>query len=75
MSQTNTNTNNGPRNTNLNQISGRSGRGQGGSSCRGCRDCNDDCENNSIVTYTFEGKIKDNPISKLTITKTGHRAT
>ena len=29
--------------------------------------------NKSIAKYSFEGKMKDGPISKLTITKTGHR--
>ena len=29
--------------------------------------------NNLIAKYSFEGKIKDSPISKQTITKTGHR--
>ena len=29
--------------------------------------------NKSIVKYSFEGKMKECPISKLTITKTGHR--
>ena len=71
MSQTNTNTNNSSGNTNQNQISGRGGRGQGGP--RGGRHNN--CGNNSIAKYSFEGKIKDGCISKLTITKTGHRAT
>ena len=30
--------------------------------------------NNLIAKYSFEGKMKDGPISKLTITKTGHRS-
>ena len=34
-----------------------------------------DCRNNLIAKYSFEGKMKDGCISKLTITKTGHQAT
>ena len=30
---------------------------------------------NSIADYLFDGKMKDCPISKLTITGTGYRAT
>ena len=75
MSQTNTNTNNDNSNTNRNQISGRGGRGQGGPSSRGRGNCSNGCGNNSIAKYSFEGKIKDGPISKLLITETGHRAT
>ena len=37
--------------------------------------CHNACENNLIAKYLFEGKMKDSPISKLTITKTGHRPT
>ena len=73
MSQTNTSTNNGQ---NRNQISGRGGRGrkQPNGSGRGDR-CN--CHgNNLIARYTFEGKMKDSSLSKLTITETGnHRPT
>ena len=58
MSQTNTNTNN---DHNRNQISRRGRRSNGH-------------RNNLIANkYSFEGKMKDNPISKLIITKTGHQ--
>ena len=61
MSQTNTNTNNGQ---NQNQNSGRGGLGQGPGG-RGRGDCHSDCGNNSIANkYSFEGKMKDGPISK-----------
>ena len=72
MSQSNTNTNNEQI---RNQISGRGGRRQGPSS-RGCGDCRNNCGNNSITNkYSFKGKMKDGPISKLLITETGHRLT
>ena len=70
MSQTNTNINNGQ---NRNQISGRGGQGQEGINGSGRSDCCNGHGNNSIATYSFEGKMEDGPISKLTITKTGHR--
>ena len=74
MSQTNTNTNTNTNNgQNRNQISRRVGRGQGGPNGSGRGDCRNSCGNNSIATYSFEGKMKDGPISKLTITETGHR--
>ena len=75
MSQTNTNTNNGSGNTNRNQISGRGRWGQGGPGGRGRGGCGNNRGNNSIAKYSFEGKMKDGPISKLIITETGHRAT
>ena len=75
MSQTNTNTNNGSCKTNKNQIFGRSGQGQGGSGGRGCDDCVNNRGNSSIAKYSFERKMKDCIISKLTITETGHQAT
>ena len=68
MSQTNTNTNNGH-----NWNSGRGERGQGAPNGSGRGDCRNDCRNKSIAKYSFEGKMKDGPISKLTITETGHR--
>ena len=69
MSQTNTNTNNGE---NWYKKSGRVGRGRGpNSSCRG--DCRNDHGNKSIAKYSFKGKMKDGPISELTVTETGHR--
>ena len=70
MSQTNTNTNNGQ---NRNQLSGRGGRGRRAPNGSGRGDRRNGRGNNSITKYTFEGKMKDGPISKLTITKTGHR--
>ena len=70
MTQTNTNTNNGPDRI---QISGRDGRGQGLGG-RGCGNHRNNRGNNSIANkYSFEGKIKDGPISKLIMTETGHR--
>ena len=70
QTNTNTNTNNGQ---NQNQISGRGGRGQGAPNGSGRGDCRNGRGNNSIAKYTFQGKMKDGPLSKLTITKTGHR--
>ena len=75
MSKTIINTNNGSRNTNLNQIFGRGGRGQGGSGNRARGDCSNGRGNNSIAKYSFEGKMKDGCISKIKITETRHRAT
>ena len=69
MSQTNTNTNN---DQNRNQISGRGGRGRGVPNGSGRSDHRNGRGNNSIAKYTFEGKMKDGPLSKLTITETGH---
>ena len=76
MSQSNTNTNNGH---NLN--SGRGGRGQGPSNGNGSGrgsgrgNCRNDRGNKSIAKYSFKGKMKDSPISRLTITEPGHRPT
>ena len=72
MSQTNTNTNNGQ---NRNENSERGGRGQGGPSGRGPGDRRNNCGNKTIAKYAFEEKMKDGPISKLSITETGHRRT
>ena len=72
MSQTNTNTNN---DQNWNQISRRGGRGQGASNGSGRDNCRNGRGNNSTAKYTFEGKMKDGPISKLIITKTGYQPT
>ena len=36
-------------------------------------DCRNGCGHTTIVKYSFEGKMKDGSISKLLITKTGHR--
>ena len=78
MSQTNTSTNtNTNTNTNncqnRNQISGRGGRGGRGPNNSDRGDRRNGRGNNLIAKYSFEGKMKDGPISKLTITKTGHR--
>ena len=70
MSQTNTNTNNGQ---NRNQNSRRGERGRGGPRGSGRGDRRNGWGNNLIAKYSFEEKIKDGPISKLTITKIGHR--
>ena len=71
MSQTNTNTNTGAGNAIRNQITGRGGQAQGDSGGRGCGGYKGDHRNNSIAKYSFEGKMKDGCISKLTITKPG----
>ena len=68
MSQTNTTTNNGH-----NWNSGRGGRGQGPPNGSGRGNRRTDCGNKSIAKYSFKGKMKDGPISKLTITETGHK--
>ena len=70
MSQTNTNTNNGQ---NWNHISGRGGQGQEAPNDSGRGDCHNSRGNNSIVIYSFERKMKEGLISKLTITETEHR--
>ena len=70
MSQTNTQANNGQ---NRNQNSGRDGRGRGSNSGNGRGDRRNGRGNKSITKYAFQGKMKDGPISKLTITETGHR--
>ena len=68
MSQSNTNTNNGH-----NRNSGRGGRGRGSPNGSGRGDRRNDRGNKSIAKYSFKGKMKDGPISELTITETGHR--
>ena len=70
MSQTNTNTNNGQ---NRNQNSGRGGQGQGATNGSGRSDCRNNRWNKLITKYSSKGKMKDGPISKLTITKSRHR--
>ena len=70
MSQTNTNTNNAQ---NRNQNSGRGGRGQGAPNGRGRGNCRNNHGYYLITKYTFEGKIKDSPLSKLKTTETAHR--
>ena len=70
MSQTNANNNNNGRNRNQNSRKGGWGQDHG---TRDRGDCRNNCRNNLIANkYSFEGKIKDGPISKLIITKTGH---
>ena len=70
MSQTNTHTNNSK---NRHQNPGRGGQDQGPNSGSGRGDRRNDRGIKSIVRYSFKGKMKDSPISKLTITETGHR--
>ena len=70
MSQINTNTN---TNNGHNRNSRRGGRGRGASNDSGRSDRGNDCGNKLITKYSFEEKMKDGPISKLTITETGHR--
>ena len=72
MSQTNANTGGG--NTNRNQSATRDGRGQGGSGGRGRGGCISDRGNSSIAKCSFEGKMKDSCLSKLTITESANRA-
>ena len=72
MSQTNTNTRGG--NTNCNQNAARGGWGQGGSGRRGHGGRTSGRGNSSIAKYSFEGKMKDGCLSKLTITDGSTRA-
>ena len=71
MSQTNTNTNTGAGNTNRSHNVGRGRQGQGGSGGRGCGSCRNNCGKTSVARYSIEAKMKDGPLSKLTITKGG----
>ena len=73
MSQTNTNTGGG--NTNRNQHAGSSRRGQGGSGGQGNGGCGCNCKNSTIDVSSFEGKLKEGYLHKLTITELTHRAT
>ena len=75
MTQTNTNTSTGDGNTNRNQSTAKGGRGRGGTGGKGRGGRGGDCGNSTTARYSFEGKTKDGPISKLFITKTGHRPT
>ena len=68
MSQTN-NTNNGAGNNNQKNNAVRGGRGRG----RGSHGNNRG--NNTIARYSFEGKMKEGPLFKLTITKGGQQTT
>ena len=70
MSQTNTNVNNGQ---NRNQIYRRSERGLEAPNVNGSGNRRNVCGHNFIEKYTFDGKMKDGPLSKLTIAKPGHR--
>ena len=75
IQQTNTNSIGGNSNCNPN-VRRDKGRGQrdfggcGGHS--GCRDCRN---NNTIAKLSFEGKLKDGCLYKLTITEDSHQAT
>ena len=69
MSQTNIHTNNGQ---NRYKNSRRDGRGQGPKGS-GLGDHRNNQGNKSIAKYSFKEKMKDGPISELTITETGHR--
>ena len=73
--KTNTNTNTGAGNTNQSHNTRRGGRGQGGSSRRGRAGRGNNCGKNTVTRYSFEGKMKDGPLSKLTITEGGQQAT
>ena len=70
MSQTNTNTNTGAGNTNQNINAGRDGQGKRGSGSQGRRGCQNH-RGKLVAKYSFDGKMKDGPLSKLTITKGG----
>ena len=71
---TNTNTNTGAGNTNRNHNAGRGGRGRGGSGGRG-RSGRGNNHRKTDAKYSFEGKMNNGPISKLTVTKGGQQAT
>ena len=71
MSQTNTNTN---TKNGHNRNSGRGGQGQGAPNGSGRGNLRTDRGNKLIAKYSFKGKMKDGPISELTITETGHRS-
>ena len=73
MSQINTNTEGG--NTNHNQHAGRGGRGRGGSGGQDRGGCGGNCGNSTIAKSSFEGKMKDGSLFKLTITECTHQAT
>ena len=70
MSQTKPHTNNGQ---NWYQNFGRGGQVQGLNPGSGCGNCCNNHGDKSITKYSFKGKMKDGPISELTITETGHR--
>ena len=72
MSQTNTST---ATNNGKNQNSRRGGQGQNSSGSGRGKPHNGHGNNLIANKYAFEGKMKDNSISKLLITKIGHRPT
>ena len=72
MFNTNTNTNNGH---NRNQNSRRGERGQGDPIGGGHSNCRNGYRNMAITKYEFEGKMKDGPISRLSITEIGQKPT
>ena len=71
---TNTNTNTGTGNTNWSHNARRGGWGRGGSGGQGRGGCGNN-PGKTVAKYSFEGKMKDGPLSKLTITKGGQQAT
>ena len=71
ISQTDTNT--GSSNTNHNQNTARGRHGQVSSGVQGCGGHASNRRNSSIVKYSFEGKMKDGCLSKLTITESTHQ--
>ena len=72
MSRTNTNTGGG--NTNRNQNATEGGLGQGDFGGQGWGGRSSNRRNSSIAEYSFEGKMKDSYLSKLTITGSTNRA-
>ena len=72
MSQTNTNTGGG--NTNCNQNAPKGGQGQVGSGGRSYGGRTSSCGNSSIAKYSFEGKMKDGCLFKITIIEISNRA-
>ena len=79
MSRTNTNTNTktntGTGDINRSHNAGRGRQDQGGYGGQGRGGRGNDHGNSTIARYSFEGKMKDGPLSKLTITKGGQQAT
>ena len=67
---TNTNTNTGGGNTNRNHNAGKGGRAQGGCGGQGRGGRGND-RRKTVAKYSFEGKMKDGPLFKLTITEGG----
>ena len=71
---TNTNTNTGASNTNQSHNARRGRWGQGGSGGQGRGGRGND-RGKTVAEYLFEGKMNNGPLSKLTITEGGQRAT